>query len=212
MPRESTAHEDRSAKAAEAKDRAAARETAKCKSFAPSDEEFRERIAAYNRENPRKEIAKQMADKYIARDGGPPVAETRIDDEVRAAISPTEEKEIKTEAAEINRLRRSAAHIIGSKNVLDLFAGEFGKVIAGEQTNGKLLYLVSTSRLFDRTMHAAIKGTSAGGKSEIGGVVTSDETVERTWFPLFSEMLSTAFENANRRRFPERALAAGAKR
>lgn len=37
-----------------------------------------------------------------------------------------------------------------------------------------------------------------------GGVVTSDETTERTWFPLFSEMLSAAFENANRRRFPER--------
>lgn len=30
-----------------------------------------------------------------------------------------------------------------------------------------MLYLVATSRLFDRTMHAAIKGTSAGGKSEI---------------------------------------------
>jgi hypothetical protein len=47
-----------------------------------------------------------------------------------------------------------------------------------------------------------------------GGVTTEDETVERTWFLLFSEMLSTAFESANRRRFPERtALAAsGAKR
>src|SRR5262249_42570401 len=37
----------------------------------------------------------------------------------------------------------------------------------GEQTNGKMLYLVSTSRMFDQTMHAAIKGASAGGKSEI---------------------------------------------
>jgi hypothetical protein len=33
-----------------------------------------------------------------------------------------------------------------------------------------------------------------------GGVVTSDETTERTWFPLFSELLSTAFESAHRRR------------
>ena len=39
--------------------------------------------------------------------------------------------------------------------------------IAGEEINGKLLYLIATSRLFDHTMHAAIKGTSAGGKSEI---------------------------------------------
>jgi hypothetical protein len=30
-----------------------------------------------------------------------------------------------------------------------------------------LLYLIATSRLFDKTMNAAIKGTSAGGKSEI---------------------------------------------
>ena len=37
-----------------------------------------------------------------------------------------------------------------------------------------------------------------------GGIIAQDETVERTWFPLFSEMLSTAFENASRRRFPER--------
>lgn len=51
--------------------------------------------------------------------------------------------------------------------MLDLFAKEFGKVIAGEAVNGRLLYLVATSRLLDRTMNAAIKGTSAGGKSEI---------------------------------------------
>lgn len=56
-----------------------------------------------------------------------------------------------------------------SKNgdILSLFAKDFAKVIAGEAANGKLLYLVATSRLFDKTMHAAIKGTSAGGKSEI---------------------------------------------
>jgi hypothetical protein len=48
-----------------------------------------------------------------------------------------------------------------------LFAKDFSKVTAGETVNGKLLYLVATSRLFDKPMNAAIKGTSAGGKSEI---------------------------------------------
>jgi hypothetical protein len=37
-----------------------------------------------------------------------------------------------------------------------------------------------------------------------GGVKTSDETVEATWYPLFSEMLTSAVDNATRRRFPER--------
>jgi hypothetical protein len=64
-------------------------------------------------------------------------------------------------------LRRTAGRIIAHTNILDLFGKDFGKVIAGEETNGKLLYLVATGRLFDNTMHAAIKGTSAGGKSEI---------------------------------------------
>ena len=27
-----------------------------------------------------------------------------------------------------------------------------------------------------------------------GGVVTSDETTERTWFPLFTEMLASSYE------------------
>ena len=33
-----------------------------------------------------------------------------------------------------------------------------------------------------------------------GEIVTTDETVELTPYPLFSEMLRTAVENANRRR------------
>jgi hypothetical protein len=64
-------------------------------------------------------------------------------------------------------LRRSANDIIEHPGILDLFAKELSKVVAGEAINGKLLYLVATSRLFDKTMNAAIKGTSAGGKSEI---------------------------------------------
>jgi hypothetical protein len=55
--------------------------------------------------------------------------------------------------------------IIGSKDVLALFADKLSNVIAGEAVNAKLLYLSATSRLFDNTMHVAIKGTSSGGKS-----------------------------------------------
>jgi hypothetical protein len=68
---------------------------------------------------------------------------------------------------DLDELRRSAGHIIKCPDILGLFAKEFSKVVAGETVNGKLLYLVATSRLFDKTMNAAIKGTSAGGKSEI---------------------------------------------
>jgi hypothetical protein len=163
MPIPSTPHDERPAKAAEAKERARIK-----KRIAESEARV-ERV--WNGLPPELDThAKKVADKYISRDGGPPVdvdVEIRIDDDVRAAVSPTEEKETKTETTEIKQLRLSADHIIASKNVLDLFAGEFGKVVAGEQTNGKLLYLIATSRLFDRTMHAAIKGTSAGGKSEM---------------------------------------------
>lgn len=60
----------------------------------------------------------------------------------------------------------AAAHmIIECDDVLPLFAREIGPELAGEIPNAKLLYLIGTSRLFDKTMHAAIKGTSSGGKS-----------------------------------------------
>src|SRR5262249_51921943 len=68
---------------------------------------------------------------------------------------------------DVEALHRSAADIIQCENILDLFAKEFRKVVAGEVANAKLLYLIGTSRLFKKTMNAAIKGPSAGGKSEI---------------------------------------------
>jgi hypothetical protein len=72
-------------------------------------------------------------------------------------------------AVEVDKeaLGRSAAHIINSKDVLGLFMKECSKVVAGEESNAKLLYLIGTSRLLNKTMHGAIKGTSAGGKSEM---------------------------------------------
>jgi len=35
------------------------------------------------------------------------------------------------------------------------------------------------------------------------GIEAKDETCEREWFPLFTEMLNTAFKNASKRRFPQ---------
>lgn len=68
---------------------------------------------------------------------------------------------------DVAELEQSARDIIESNDVLDRFAREMRKVIAGEEVNAKILYLVGTSRLLDKPMHAAIKGTSAGGKSEL---------------------------------------------
>ena len=41
------------------------------------------------------------------------------------------------------------------------------QIVAGEEKNAKLLYLVATTRLFPHCMSAAIKGPSAAGKSNI---------------------------------------------
>jgi hypothetical protein len=68
---------------------------------------------------------------------------------------------------DMEELEASAAEIIANSDVLSLFALKLSRVIAGEKLNAKLLYLIGTSRLFSRTMHAAIKGTSSGGKSEL---------------------------------------------
>ena len=70
-------------------------------------------------------------------------------------------------AEDIARWEASARHIIECDDVLDLFARELQKLIAGEESNAKVLYLVGTSRLLDKPMHAALKGTSASGKSEL---------------------------------------------
>ncbi|MGI8853620.1 MAG: hypothetical protein ACR2GC_10105 [Methyloceanibacter sp.] len=71
------------------------------------------------------------------------------------------------EAKDRDAWAESAGRIIGCSDVLSLFAREIGSELAGEKPNTKLLYLIGTSRLFPRTMNAAIKGTSSGGKSHI---------------------------------------------
>jgi hypothetical protein len=75
------------------------------------------------------------------------------------------------EVVDIKVLEESAEKIISSESVLDVFATQWRKAVAGEVHNARLLYLIATSRLFDKTMHAAIKGASSGGKSEIRGHV-----------------------------------------
>src|SRR6476660_5733315 len=68
---------------------------------------------------------------------------------------------------DINQLELSAAAIIDSHNVLDLFGKVWSKTMAGEQRNARLLYLMATTRLFDKCMSGAIKGPSSAGKSEL---------------------------------------------
>jgi hypothetical protein len=52
-----------------------------------------------------------------------------------------------------------------SENILDRFAEEIGRTLAGEEHAARLLYLICTSRLLPTPMSAVIKGSSAGGKS-----------------------------------------------
>ena len=68
---------------------------------------------------------------------------------------------------DIKKLAASAREIIASEDVLALFAKTIGRQIVGEEKNTKTLLLAATSRLLDETMHVAVKGPSAGGKSEI---------------------------------------------
>ena len=82
-----------------------------------------------------------------------------------AAMSDAEA--VALDAAEHERLEASAAEIIGCGNVLERFAQSWSRLMAGEEKNAKLLYLVATSRLFSKCMNAAIKGPTSGGKSEL---------------------------------------------
>jgi hypothetical protein len=90
-----------------------------------------------------------------------------VDEAVKQQRRKSAKSAKQTAKFDADELRRNAGHIIEHPKILDLFEKEFHKIIAGEAPNGKLLYLVATSRLVDKTMNAAIKGTSAGGKSEI---------------------------------------------
>src|SRR6476469_4779891 len=79
----------------------------------------------------------------------------------------TEQEYATFEARDREKWAESAAHIIESRDVLSLFEREWLNTMAGEEANAKLLFLVATSRLFPKCMHAAIKGPSSAGKSEL---------------------------------------------
>jgi hypothetical protein len=66
-----------------------------------------------------------------------------------------------------DQLAAAAADIIGSTDVLGMFARSLQPVVAGEERNAKVLYLACTSRLFPKVMSVAIKGPSGVGKSEL---------------------------------------------
>jgi hypothetical protein len=76
---------------------------------------------------------------------------------------------------DVKALARSAKALIDSKDVLADFTKAHSKLYVGEYKNAKLLYLVCTSRLGDlqETMHGAVKGPSAVGKSALLGSVTA---------------------------------------
>jgi Toprim domain len=89
-----------------------------------------------------------------------------LDAEVERRCKALRERKSEPPKVNIEMLAASARDIIASKDVLGMLAKHLEQVIAGEEQLTKLLYLVGTSRLFEKTMHAAIKGPSAGGKSE----------------------------------------------
>jgi len=68
---------------------------------------------------------------------------------------------------EPSELEKEVRPILETEGILDLWIESWDKVMAGEHRNAKLLYLIATSRHFDQCMHAAIKGPSSAGKSEI---------------------------------------------
>jgi hypothetical protein len=97
-----------------------------------------------------------------------------LDDEVDRRVK--EYQAAEAEAAPptgptMEQLAASARDIIASEDVLAMFADECQKIIAGEDNAVQLLYLIGTSRLFDRPMNVGIKGTSAAGKSAVRGAV-----------------------------------------
>jgi predicted transcriptional regulator len=96
--------------------------------------------------------------------------------EVDRAIKAESKRAAASQAADLRRaepvevdvvkLAKSAEAILASKNVPELFAKDCSRVIAGEESLAKLIYLAATSRLLDESMHIAVKGPSAVGKSK----------------------------------------------
>lgn len=74
-------------------------------------------------------------------------------------------------------LAGEAAHLIREPDILSRFAAELERAgVVGEERTAKLVYLAATSRLLDKPVSVAVKGTSSAGKSH-----TTQETLR--FFP-----------------------------
>ncbi len=127
------------------------------------DEKYEARIAALAALESRAYDAEREA---IKKDFG--VRLPTIDEDVKRYRAKTANAQQATASPpDIEMLAESAKDIIACEDILTMFAEECAEVIAGEENLIKLLYLSATSRLFDKAMHVAVKGTSSGGKSEV---------------------------------------------
>src|SRR5439155_16817007 len=64
-----------------------------------------------------------------------------------------------------DELARAAAALTHERDILSRFAADLERAgVVGEARTAKLLYLAVTSRLLDRLVSVAVKGTSSGGK------------------------------------------------
>ena len=86
------------------------------------------------------------------------IRKSTLDAEVAARRAEQARQAAEPPPPDLGELAALSAEIIACEDVLTLYAQEVGRHIAGEQKNAKLLYLVGTSRLFDKAMHAAVKG------------------------------------------------------
>jgi hypothetical protein len=126
------------------------------------DERIRKQIAELARLNKidydrnRDDAAKQLR-----------VRKATLDEEVEKQRAEHARQATAAPPPNLGELAALSAEIIACEDVLTLFAQDVGRHIAGEAKIAKLLYLAGTSRLFDKAMHAAIKGPSSGGKSEV---------------------------------------------
>jgi hypothetical protein len=94
-----------------------------------------------------------------------------LDDEVEKRLKILRDEQVRERSKPVpvnmELLEASARDIIASENVLELFAKDASRMVAGEKVNLKMLLLCGTSRLFEdkAAMNVAFKGTSGGGKS-----------------------------------------------
>lgn len=108
----------------------------------------------------------------------------------------TEAESALLDKKEREQLFGSARQIIECGDVLNWFVGSWRKIVAGEEKNAKLLYLVATSRLFPTCMSAAVKGPSAVGKSNIRkGVLQYFPPENIVTFTTMSEKALLYFED-----------------